>query len=129
MVKVAQITRREGASPLSPLKSKVMRFLEEHSDEVFAYRDRQLAASLGVKLSALSFTLWMLHREGLIAKQEVDGRVYFGSKQAITDLRRRLGLTKEDPWERARANRDRIWARTGNIDVLELLDAVRGPWE
>ena len=41
----------------------------------------------------------------------------------------RVGPTRVDPFERARANRDRIWARTGNIDVLELLDAVRGPWE
>jgi hypothetical protein len=128
-VKVAQLARHEGQGPLSPLKSKVLRFLEEHSDEVFSYRDQQLARSLGVKLSALSFTLWALHRERLIEKQEVSGKVYFGSRRAITELRSRLGLTKQDPWERARANRDRIWARTGNIDVLELLDAVRGPRE
>ena len=127
-MKVAQLARHEGRR-ITPLKSKVFRFLEEHPAEVFSYRDQQLAASLEMKLSALSFTLWTLHREGLIEKQEVDGRVYFGSRKAITDLRSRLGLTKQDPFERARANRDRIWARTGNIDVLELLDAVRGPRE
>jgi hypothetical protein len=126
VVKAAQPLRHEGRGPLSPLKAKVLRFLEEHPDEVFPYRDRQLAASLGIKVSALSFTLWTLHREGLIDKQEVNGRVCFGSRRAITELRNRLGLTKQDPWERARVNRDRIWARTGNIDVLELLDAVRG---
>jgi hypothetical protein len=128
-VKVEQVARRKGRGSLSPLKSNVLRFLEEHSDEVFSYRDQQLARSLGVKLSALSFTLWELHRQALIDKEQVNGKVYFGCRRAIAELRSRLGLTRQDPWERARANRDRIWARTGNIDVLELLDAVRGPWE
>jgi Mn-dependent DtxR family transcriptional regulator len=127
-VKVSEISRREGQGPISPLKAKVLRFLEEHPEEVFPYRDEQLARSLGVKVSALSFTLWDLHRQGLIDKEQVDGRVYFGSRQAIRELRSRLGLTIEDPFERARANAERIRARTGNIDVLELLDAVRGPW-
>jgi DNA-binding IclR family transcriptional regulator len=107
----------------------VLRFLEEHPDDVFPYRDQQLARSLEMKVSALSFTLWDLHRQGLIDKQEVDDRVYFGSRRAISELRSRLGLTKQDPFQRARANAERIRARTGNIDVLELLDAVRGPWD
>lgn len=107
----------------------MLQHLEEHSDEVFPFRDEHLVRSLGVKPSALGWTLWWLHQNGYIDKQEVDGRVYFGSRRAIADLRRRLGLTKEDPFQRARANRDRIWARAGNIDVLELLDAVRGPWQ
>jgi hypothetical protein len=40
-----------------------------------------------------------------------------------------MGLVKDDPLDRARALRDRICARTGNIDVMALLDSVRGPWE
>ena len=48
---------------------------------------------------------------------------------ALAELRRRLGLVKLDPFERARANAERIRAREGNIDVVGLLDAVRGPWE
>lgn len=34
-----------------------------------------------------------------------------------------------DPIRRAQANRNRIWLRRGNIDVVELLDSVRGPWD
>jgi len=126
-MKVAELAKRQSKG-LSPLKAKVLQFLEGHGDEVFSYRDEQLASAVGVKLSALSFTLWALHRDGRIDKEEVNGKVFFGSGRAIADLRERLGLAKQNPFEQARMNRDRIWARTGDVDVLELLDSVRGPW-
>ena len=127
-MKVSDVTRsRKGSLP--PLKSKVLEYLEQHDDEVFAYRDQQLIEGLGVKPAALGFTLWALHRDGLIDKEEADGKVYFGSRKAVADLRRHLGLAKEDPFERARINSERIRCRVGNIGILELLDAVRGPWD
>jgi hypothetical protein len=58
----------------------------------------------------------------------VNGKVYFGSRAAGEELRRKLGKAREDPFAKARELRERIWKRTGNIDVIELLDAVRGPW-
>ena len=128
MVKVSQLAKERDRA-LSPLKERVLRFLDAHPDEVFSYRDEQLWRELGVKASALSFTLWSLEREGLIEKQKVSGKMYFGTPAAVADVRRRLGLTKEDPLDRARALRDRIWARTGDIDVVELLDSVRGSWD
>ena len=128
-MKVAELAKGHRRSPLSPLKAKVFQYLEDRSDELFPYRDEHLARALAVKLSALSFTLWTLQRDGLIDKEQVGGRVYFGCHRAIADLRRRLGLTKADPFQRARANAERIRARTGDISVLELLDAVRGPWD
>ena len=128
-MKVTNLARRSGRRAISPLKAKVLEYLEGHGDEVFAYRDEGFARSLGIKLSALNFTLWALHRDGLIEKQEVDGKVFFGSRRAVAELRQRLGLVKQDPFERARANAERIRAREGNIDVVGLLDAVRGPWE
>ena len=50
-------------------------------------------------------------------------------RRIVANLKRRLGLTKQDPFQRARANAERIRARVGNIDVVELLDAVRGSWD
>ena len=128
MVKVSELTKEKRASR-SPLQERVLRFLEAHPTEVFTYRDQELARELGVKRSALSFTLWALERDGTIEKADIDKRTYFGSKAAVQALRERLGLIKPDPFDQARAFRDLIWARTGDIDVIELLDAVRGPWE
>ena len=127
-MKVAEVARRR-RSGLSPLKARVLEQLEAHADEVYGYRDEQLARGLGVKVSALSFTLWALHHDGLIDKEEVGGKVYFGSRAAIAELRKRLGQKEDDPFRRARLLREQIFRRTGNIDVIELLDAVRGRWE
>lgn len=128
MTKVAELAKRQ-SKELSPLKTRVLQYLEDRSDEVFRYRDGQLARALNIKLSALNFTLWGLHRDGLIDKERANGKIHFGSHRAVADLRRRLGLTKHDPFERARAIRERIWARTGDVQVLDLLDGVRGSWE
>ena len=129
-MKVTELAKRHRGSSLSPLKDKVLRYLQEHSGEVFPYRDERLVKALGVKHSALNFTLWALHRDGLIGKQDVDGKVYFGSLAAIVDLRAKLGVeAPRDPFDRAKANLERIRARVGNINTLELLDAVRGAWE
>lgn len=116
---------------LSPLKSKVLQYLGAHPDEVFPYRDEGLAQQLGVKVSALSFTLWGLHQDGLIARETVDGKVYFGSKEAIRQLRqkgRTLPVAEEaptDPLVRARLLRERIYKRMGDVDVLKWLDESR----
>ena len=66
-MKVAELAKRQ-SKELSPLKARVLQYLEDHDDEVFRYRDGQLARALNVKLSALNFTLWGLHRDGLIDK-------------------------------------------------------------
>ncbi|MEX0800680.1 MAG: hypothetical protein WD379_05630 [Dehalococcoidia bacterium] len=128
-MKITDVTGRR-RHRMSPLKARVHRYLEDHPDEVFSYRDADIAKKLGVKISALSFTLWALHRENLIGRQEVDGKVYFGSNEAIRRLRERLGVAEpEDPFERARRIRDEIYRESGYIDSLELLDSVRGSWD
>jgi DNA-binding transcriptional ArsR family regulator len=127
-MKVAEIAHRIRGTELSPMKAKVAGHLEEHSDEVYPYRDDRLAKSLGMKQSALNFTLWALQRDGIIDKERVGNKVYFGSRAAIADLRRRLGHDKRDPLERARANARKIEERGGRVNAVELLDAVRGPW-
>jgi hypothetical protein len=82
---------------LSPLHRKLLYYLEAHSDEVFTYRDDKLARDTKTKLSAVGFTLWALQKNGLIDKQAVARKVYFGSKDAISELRKRLGVSDEHP--------------------------------
>jgi hypothetical protein len=129
-MKIAKLTSQRRRGGLSPLKARISQYLKEHSDEVFSYRDERVVEQLSIKISAFSFTLWALHRDGLIGKEEVDGKVYFGSLKAIADLRAKLGIAEpQEPFGRARANLERIRARVGNINTMDLLDAVRGPWE
>lgn len=129
-MKIAKLTSQRRRGGLSPLKARISQYLKEHSDEVFSYRDERVTEQLSIKISAFSFTLWALHRDGLIGKEEVDGKVYFGSFKAIADLRAKLGIAEpQEPFGRARANLERIRARVGNISTMDLLDAVRGPWE
>lgn len=127
-MKIAELARDRGKE-LSPLKTRVLHFLEAHQEEVFRYRDEHLASSLGEKVSSVNFALGLLERDGIIDKQAVNGRVYFGSRRAIAALRGRLGMSSGDPFEDARFIRDRAWARTGDVDVVALLDEVRGTWE
>ncbi len=129
-MKIAKLTSQQRRGGLSPLKARIFQYLKEHSDEVFSYRDERVVEQLSIKISAFSFTLWALHRDGLIGKEEVDGKVYFGSLKAIADLRAKLGITEpQEPFGRARANLERIRTMVGNINTMDLLDAVRGPWE
>jgi len=110
---------------LPPLQRKLLDYLESHSDEVFTYRDEKLARDTKAKASAVGFTLWALHKKGLIEKQEAAGKVYFGSKKAIGELRRQLEVASDDLIESVRRNREEIREYSGRIDTLELLDEVR----
>lgn len=125
-MKIQDVVRRQRPARLSPLKARVLDYLEGHPDEVFSYRDQGLASALGMKLSALAFTLWALHRDGRIGKEQVGSKVFLGSRDAVEELRRRLGRgTKGDAMARVRAGRERIHARIGSIDSLALLEASR----
>lgn len=110
---------------LSPLQKRTLDYLNDHRDEVFGYRDEKLVQDLQAKPSAIGFTLWALHKKGLVDKQAVAGKVYFGSKEAIAELRGRMSIPTEDPFERADRNREAIKAEVGNLDNLSTLDEVR----
>jgi len=124
-MQVAALVERVQRGKLSPLQRKVLDYLEEHSHEVFEYRDAVVTKAVGGKPSSVGFSLWALHKKGLIDKENAGGKVYFGSKDAIGQLRRQLGIAAVDPFERADRNRERIRQSHGNIDVLALLDEVR----
>jgi hypothetical protein len=128
-MKIDSLTRNLSVKGKKPLKTEVLDYLEEHSDEVFRYRDEDLARELNAKPSALGFTLWSLESSGLIDKETVGGLVYFGSRIAITKLRTATG--QETDWlDMANRNRERIFKRVGYSDNAQLLDDVReGRWD
>src|SRR5215210_7214966 len=114
-MKIETVAHLTATETKRPLKDEVLKYLEEHPDEVFRYRDQDLARELNAKLSALGFTLWWLENKGLIDKETVDGRVYFGSRAAIDKLR--ATTKQEGGWlERANRNRERIFKRIGYVD-------------
>jgi hypothetical protein len=125
LVKINAVIELAQREQMSPLQDKVLEHLEAHPDEVYGYRDEVLAAELVSKPSAVGFTLWALHKRSLIDKQEVGGKVYFGSHEAIARLRSGLGLPAEDAFERATRNLQRIRESVGAVDVGALLDEVR----
>jgi hypothetical protein len=124
-MQVTALVEKAQIGKLSPLQRKVFTYLEDHPDEVFEYRDAELAAAVGGKPSSVGFSLWALQRKGLIEKESVGGKVYFGSRKAINALRQKLGAPSKDLLDRARRNRERIRQYAGNIDTLTLLDEVR----
>jgi len=76
---------------LAPLQQRVLSYLQKHNDEVFSYVDSaELAKLIEHKGSArgIAFSLWALNTKGLIEKERIGRRVYFGSKSAITYLRK-----------------------------------------
>lgn len=86
-----KITEVFGENMLPPLQQKVLKYLKEHSDEVYSYTDTEELANkighLGSK-RGLGFSLWALHEKGMIEKESRGRRVYFGSKEAIKEFRR-----------------------------------------
>ncbi len=131
-MKIAELLKEERKARLSPLKAKVLSYLEGHPDEVFR-SDETLAVALKEKPPALAFTLWALHKHGLIDKERVKGRTYFGCHKAIEHLRQqrpsqrgpRKQASSPDPLAQAQAVRERIRARVGLVDGLSLLEASR----
>lgn len=90
MPKIDDVLAEGGELPV--LQKKVLEHLEAHWDEVFSYGDAQaLAQAIGhPKASAARWTVWFLHQKGLVDREKVRGRFYYGSKRAIASLRRRL---------------------------------------
>ena len=124
-MQVAALVEKVQIGKLSPLQRRILMHLDEHSDEVFDYRDAELTAAVRGKPSSVSFSLWTLHKKGFIEKENAGGKVYFGSKKAIAGLREKLGTPSQDLLKRARRNRERIRRYAGKIDTLALLDEVR----
>ncbi|HEU0073029.1 MAG TPA: hypothetical protein VFS30_03390 [Dehalococcoidia bacterium] len=125
-MKIGEVIELAQRDSLTPLQKAVLEYMEAHDDEVFSYRDEKLIRDVKSKPSAVGFTLWALHKKGLIEKEKVGRKVYFGSNDAIAELRKRTAAPAEDDWfEKAGSNREAIFRKHGYVDVLALLDEVR----
>ena len=83
---------------LPPLQSMVLDELNRRPDEVFDSSDEGLLRIFPrLKRSSLSWSLYLLHKRGLIGKERarVNGKLttMFGSHEAIKELRRHLART------------------------------------
>jgi predicted transcriptional regulator len=81
-----------GEYELPPLQQRVLSYFQEHKDEIFSYMDAKELAKL-IKHNGsprgVAFALWALDKKGVVDKERVGKRVYFGSKEAITELRKK----------------------------------------
>jgi hypothetical protein len=125
-MKISDAVARHRRSTPS-VKKRVLTYIVERPDEVFTYRDEDLQRAVGSSRAGLGFALWSLNKDGAIERYEHEGRAFFGTSAAVSQMQEHL--QEDDPWERARALSRRIFQRHGPINAIELLDEVRGPWE
>ena len=95
MPKIDEVVQRAGSAGLSPMQKSVLAELERREDEVFAQGDPALQQVFpDFNDNAIDWSLWALHKKGLIGKLKVKGdRKYFGCHAAIAELKRRLEET------------------------------------
>jgi hypothetical protein len=124
-MQIEALIRASRRGRLPPLQRRVLDYLDHHQAEVFEYRDEQLIRAVKGKASSVGFSLWALHKQGLIDKEKAGGKVYFGSHEAVAKLRQGLGTTDDEAFAAAIANAERIRARVGNVGTLDFLDEMR----
>jgi hypothetical protein len=86
-MRIEDVVRNRDRDNLSPLKRRVLEYLEARPEEVFPNSDPALVKAVGGQLSSTNWTLWWLESKGFIAKAGV-GRVYFGSHEAVAELKK-----------------------------------------
>lgn len=99
-MKISQIMVSQGANDvgLPPLQAMLLEELNRRPDEVFDNNDEGLLRIFPrLKRSSLSWSLYLLHKNGLIAKKRIrlNGRLstVFGSHEAIDALKEHLGTS------------------------------------
>ena len=93
MPRIDELFKEENQEPtLPPNQRLIFEALESHPEMVFENKDPDLRELTGIEnYQTLSFGLWHLHRRQLIDKEVFRDTVYYGSKKAIEDLRKRQG--------------------------------------
>ena len=96
-MKISQIMASSGPTDegLPPLQAMLLDELNRRSDEVFESNDEGLLHIFPrLKRSSLSWSLYLLHKRGLVAKRRVriNGRLItvFGSHEAVEALKEHL---------------------------------------
>ena len=99
-MKISQIMASTGPTyeGLPPLQAMLLDELNRRSDEVFESNDEGLLRIFPrLKRSSLSWSLYLLHKRGLVAKRRVriNGRLItvFGSHEAVEALKVHLKVT------------------------------------
>lgn len=74
------------------VSNRVFRYLQEHPDEVFRYDGKDLQKAFPEdKIESVNYALWQLEKDKKIGKLKISPKVaYFGSNEAIDNLRKRL---------------------------------------
>jgi transcription initiation factor IIE alpha subunit len=112
-------------------RRRVLKYMEDHPDEVFSQHDNTLANRLGYHPNTVGVAIWELYRRGLIERERARKKYYYGTHAAVEALRRRLDPLSESKTKRQRALerideiRESIRAREGRIDTRELLEVSR----
>ncbi len=79
-----------GEFQLPPLQQKIYAYLQQHKDEVYSYMDAEELSNL-IKHNGsprgVAFALWALDKKGMLDKERMGRRVYFGSREAIKQIR------------------------------------------
>jgi len=93
MTKIASVVAEIN---LPPSQRKILDFLKEHPDEVFAINEeQQISQVLGMNRNNIGWSLWALEKRGLIGKRKVSRKVYYGSHEAIGKLDKSLSSDKQ----------------------------------
>lgn len=72
-------------------EAKIHKYIIQHADEVFEYWDEDLRKAFPeLNQNTTDWVLWNLSNKKKIGKVKIGRRVYFGSNEAIEDLRKRL---------------------------------------
>jgi GH15 family glucan-1,4-alpha-glucosidase len=91
-MKIEEVAKKYKSKKHGTIVERVERYLQEHSDEVFRYNDEGLCKAFSDdKAESINFALWRLEKDKKIGKLKISPKVvYFGSKEAIESLRKRL---------------------------------------
>ena len=92
MTKIDEVIRRASTGNLAPMQRTVLQELEKRPDEVFTVGDPSFAQVFPkMNKNGIDWSLWALHKKGLIGKHKVKGdRTYYGSHAAVSELKKRL---------------------------------------
>lgn len=72
-------------------EQKICNYVLEHPDEVYENYDESLHKAFpDINQDSLNWYLWNLANEKKIGKTKIGRRVYFGSNEAIEELRKKL---------------------------------------
>ena len=88
MVKVKLMLEKlkEGATTPGTIKSQIVGLLRDNPDEIFSKKEI-LEKLPDIKENTLAGMLWYLSKDGLIDKTRIGRLMYYGSKEAIQQIR------------------------------------------